>query len=106
MLPMVVTLEVSKLSGWLNADAPRNISYMVVTLEVFQLDMSALKVFLLAKSELISVTFETSQLAMSERSSSLSAAARSALFANTLAGGEGEGGGGEGEGGGGDGERS
>eukprot|EP00964_Phaeocystis_antarctica_P114350 scaffold78323_cov43-Phaeocystis_antarctica.AAC.3 len=43
---------------------------------------------------------------MSEMSSSLSAAARSSLFANTLAGGEGEGGGGEGEGGGGDGERS
>ena len=42
---MVVTLEVSKLSGWLNADAPRNIWYMVATLEVSQLDMSALKSF-------------------------------------------------------------
>jgi len=31
---MVVTLEVSKLSGWLNADAPWNIKPMLVTLEV------------------------------------------------------------------------
>ena len=42
---MLVTLEVSKLSGWLNADARRNIMYMVVTLEVSQLDMSALTFF-------------------------------------------------------------
>merc|ERR1740139_2070044 len=34
---MVVTLEMSKLSGWLNADAPRNISAMSVTLEVTKL---------------------------------------------------------------------
>ena len=34
---MVVTLEVSKLSGWLNADAPENISDIVVTLEVSKL---------------------------------------------------------------------
>ena len=33
----VVTLEVSKLSGWLNADAPLNMRYMVVTLEVSKL---------------------------------------------------------------------
>ena len=79
---------------------------MSVTLEVFQLDMSALKALLPLKSPLMSVTLETSQWAMSAMSSSLSAAARSSLFANTLAGGEGEGGGGEGEGGGGDGERS
>ena len=45
MLPMFVTLEVSKLSGWLNADAPKNIWYMFVTLEVSQLDTSALKSF-------------------------------------------------------------
>ena len=31
---MVVTLEVSKLSGWLNADAPWNMAPMFVTLEV------------------------------------------------------------------------
>ena len=31
---MVVTLEVSKLSGWSNTDAPANIWYMLVTLEV------------------------------------------------------------------------
>ena len=42
---MVVTLDVSKLSGWLNADAPRNIWYMFVTLEVSQLETSALKKF-------------------------------------------------------------
>ena len=37
MRSMYVTLEVSKLSGWLNADAPSNISYMFVTLEVSKL---------------------------------------------------------------------
>eukprot|EP00964_Phaeocystis_antarctica_P046653 scaffold26979_cov53-Phaeocystis_antarctica.AAC.4 len=34
---MVVTLDVSKLSGWLNADARRNMTYMVVTLDVSKL---------------------------------------------------------------------
>ena len=34
---MSVTLDVSKLSGWLNADAPWNICFMVVTLEVSKL---------------------------------------------------------------------
>ena len=34
MEPMSVTLDVSRLSGWLNADAPRNIVLMVVTLDV------------------------------------------------------------------------
>ena len=34
---MSVTLEVSKLSGWLNADAPQNIQCMSVTLEVSKL---------------------------------------------------------------------
>ena len=31
---MFVTLEVSKLSGWLNTDAPPNMYRMFVTLEV------------------------------------------------------------------------
>ena len=39
ILYMVVTLEVSKLSGWLNADAPENISDIVVTLEVSKLSV-------------------------------------------------------------------
>ena len=39
---MLVTLEVSKLSGWLNADAPQNMPYMFVTLEVSQLETSTL----------------------------------------------------------------
>eukprot|EP00964_Phaeocystis_antarctica_P161992 scaffold135351_cov187-Phaeocystis_antarctica.AAC.1 len=34
---MVVTLEVSKLSGWLNADALKNMKLMAVTLEVSKL---------------------------------------------------------------------
>ena len=34
---MVVTLEVSKLSGWLNADAMENMPSMVVTLDVSKL---------------------------------------------------------------------
>ena len=42
---MLVTLEVSKASGWLNADAPRNIFDMRVTPEVSQLDTSVLKFF-------------------------------------------------------------
>ena len=37
MCCMVVTLEVSKLSGWLNALALRNMYRMVVTLEVSKL---------------------------------------------------------------------
>ena len=37
MRSMVVTLEVSKRSGWLNADAPENMWYMAVTLEVSKL---------------------------------------------------------------------
>jgi len=107
MYRMVVTLEVSKLSGWLNADAccqdskgghavrsegvgqqtgatassvqgrarlqiggrtgvdrTRNIRYMVVTLDVFQLEMSALKFFKAWKSSIMSVMAETSQSAM------------------------------------------
>ena len=34
---MFVTLEVSKLRGWLNADAPASIAYMFVTLDVSKL---------------------------------------------------------------------
>ena len=37
MSAMFLTLEVSKLSCWLNADALRNIWYMAVTLEVSKL---------------------------------------------------------------------
>ena len=37
MSPIFVTPEVSKLSGWLNADALWNMPYMVVTLEVSKL---------------------------------------------------------------------
>ena len=40
---MLVTLEVSKLSGWLNAEALLNICSMVVTPEVSQLETSASK---------------------------------------------------------------
>ena len=42
---MLVTLEVSKLSGWLNTDASWNMWLMVVTLEVSQLEISASKFF-------------------------------------------------------------
>ena len=42
---MVVTRDVSQLSGWLNADAYRNIWSMVVTPEVSQPETSALKFF-------------------------------------------------------------
>ena len=34
---MSVTRDVSKLSGWLNADAPENMRYMFVTLDVSKL---------------------------------------------------------------------
>ena len=44
------------------AKRTENIHAMSVTLEVSQLDMSALKLFLFAKSPFISVTAETSQL--------------------------------------------
>ena len=43
MYHMFVTLEVSRLRGWLNADAEENMKPISVTPEVFQLDMSALK---------------------------------------------------------------
>ena len=37
MYSMLVTLEVSKLSGWLNTDAPASMKSMLVTLEVSML---------------------------------------------------------------------
>ena len=61
---MFVTLDVSRLSGWLNARASRNIWCMFVTLEVSQLDMSALKFRKLWKSRSMSVMDETSQVLM------------------------------------------
>ena len=61
---MVVTLEVSRLSGWLNADAPLNMKLMSVTPEVSQLEMSASKFCKFEKSPLKSVTLETSQSAI------------------------------------------
>ena len=45
MAHMSVTLDVSKLSGWLNALASLNMKLISVTPEVSQLDMSALKFF-------------------------------------------------------------
>ena len=64
MLAMFVTMEVSRLSGWLKACAPENILYMVVTLEVSQLEMSALKFPKFKKSQFMSMIIETSQPAM------------------------------------------
>jgi hypothetical protein len=46
------------------AERTRNMVLMVVTLDVSQLDMSALKLFKLWKSSLMSVMAETSQPAM------------------------------------------
>ena len=40
---MRVTLDVSRLSGWLKADADQNMLLMSVTREVSQLEMSELK---------------------------------------------------------------
>ena len=37
MAYMSVTLDVSRLSGWLNTDAEWNMPYMVVTLDVLRL---------------------------------------------------------------------
>merc|ERR1740124_1297160 len=64
MLSIVVTLDVSKLRGWLNAVAHRIMAHMFVTLEVSQLEMSALKFCKLRKSSFMSVMAETSQSAM------------------------------------------
>ena len=46
------------------AERTRNVASMVVTLEVSQLEMSALKFCKLSKSQLMSVMAETSQLAI------------------------------------------
>ena len=43
MLCMVVTLDVSKLSGWLNTERTMNMRSIFVTLDVSQLETSALK---------------------------------------------------------------
>ena len=64
MARMSVTLDVSRLSGWLKADAPENISLMSVTLDVSQLDMSALNCCRLEKRLDMSVMAETSQPSM------------------------------------------
>ena len=70
MLSMLVTLDVSKLSGLLNFSAPAvlpnppNMPLMSVTLEVSQLETSALKSFKSSKRLLMSVMAETSQSAM------------------------------------------
>ena len=40
---MLVTLDVSRLSGWLKADAERNMLSIFVTRDVSQPEMSALK---------------------------------------------------------------
>ena len=62
MARMSMTLDVSRLSGWLKADAPENISLMSVTLDVSQLDMSALNWLKPEKSAFMFVTAETPQL--------------------------------------------
>ena len=64
MCCIFVTPEMSKLSGWLKADAPKNILLMSVTLDVSQLDMSALNCFKSWKSPFMLVTAETPQLEM------------------------------------------
>ena len=61
---MFVTLDVSKLRGWLNADAEENMKLISVTPEVFQLDMSALKSPKPEKSWYMLVIAETPQLEM------------------------------------------
>ena len=64
MCCMFMTPEMSKLSGWLKADAPKNILLMSVTLDVSQLDMSALNCFKSWNSPFMLVTAETPQLEM------------------------------------------
>jgi hypothetical protein len=61
---MLVTLDVLKLSGWLNENANINIDPMSVTLDVSQLDMSALKRPKPEKSPFMLVIAETPQLEM------------------------------------------
>jgi len=64
MEPMFVTRDVSMFSGWLKADAEPNMLAMLVTLDVSQLEMSALKFRKRKKSWVMSVIAETSQPAM------------------------------------------
>merc|ERR1740139_1126096 len=61
---MSVTLEVTKLSGWSNSTALSNIPDMSVTLEVSQLVRGSLNSANPAKSSLMSVMAETSQSPM------------------------------------------
>ena len=91
---MPVTRDVSKLSGWLKADARANIQRMLVTRDVSQLEMSALKFCKPEKSSLMSVMAETSQPAMRPcvamasvglASYAWAAARRSALLVKTVA---------------------
>ena len=109
---MVVALDVSKLSGWLNADPQpsertENMYAMLVTLEVFQPEMSALKFHWSLKSCDMSVMPETSQSAMGPycamaepvlRLNSLTAACRAVLAAKVVGGGSGGDSGGKGGG--------
>ena len=53
-----------QIGGRTGVERTRNIRYMVVTLDVFQLEMSALKFFKAWKSSIMSVMAETSQSAM------------------------------------------
>ena len=46
MKAMLVMLDVSRLSGWLKADANKNMLLMSVTREVSHLEMSSLKLAL------------------------------------------------------------
>ena len=79
------------MAGRARAERTRNISFMLVTLEVSQLDMSALNWYKALKSWLMSVTAETPQLEMgpcvasADATSALyswAAARKEALFVN------------------------
>ena len=83
-----------------------NMLYMFVTLEVSQLEMSALKFCKFSKRELMSVIIETSQPAMEPyvsvaavelASYACTTICREALVVKVSGGGEGEGGSGDGE---------
>jgi hypothetical protein len=81
MESMCRTLDVSKLSGWFNADAPSNMDTISVTLDVSQLDMSALNWSKFLKSECMPLTAETPQLEMGPYVAMAEAA--SALYASS-----------------------
>ena len=61
---MLVTLDVSQFSGWSNAIAPWNITDMLVTLDVSQSEISALKLLWPENNIAMLVTLETSQVLM------------------------------------------